>query len=113
MTETLSEKKLTEVMDFNDPYYINPSDHTGHAIVTRPLEGDNYATLSRAMMMSLEAKNKLGFVDGTIKEPSAKDPKYGAWRRCNQIVKSWILNSISPTLTNTVIFSNTAVEVWA
>ncbi|XP_020419788.1 uncharacterized protein LOC109950566 [Prunus persica] len=113
MTETLSEKKLTEVMDFNDPYYIHPSDHTGHAIVTRPLEGDNYATWSRAMIMSLEAKNKLGFVDGTIKAPSAKDPKYGAWRRCNQIVKSWILNSISPTLTNTVIFSDTAAEVWA
>jgi hypothetical protein len=42
-----------------------------------------------------------------------KDPKYGAWRRCNQIVKSWILNSINPTLINTVIFSNTTAEVWA
>ena len=32
---------------------------------------------SRAMMMPLEAKNKLGFVNGTIIEPLEKDPKYG------------------------------------
>jgi hypothetical protein len=88
MTETSSEKKLTDVIDFNDPYYIHLSNHTGHAIVTQLLEGDNYAIWSRAMMMSLEAKNKLGFVNGTIIEPLEKDPKYGAWRRCNQIVKS-------------------------
>ena len=29
------------------------------------------------MMMPLEAKNKLGFVNGTIIEPLEKDPKYG------------------------------------
>jgi hypothetical protein len=61
------------------------------------------------MMMSLEAKNKLGFINGTIKAPSETDPKYRAWRQCNQIIKSWILNSISPSLTNTVIFSDTAL----
>jgi len=65
------------------------------------------------MMMSLEAKNKLGFIDGIIKAPLETDPKYRAWRRCNQIIKSWILNSISPSLTNTIIFSDTAADFWA
>jgi len=111
MTETPSEKYLSETMDFYDPYYIHPSNDINHAIVTQLLEGDNHATWSRAMMMSLEAKNKLGCIDGIIKAPSETDPKYRAWRRCNQIVKSWILNSISPSLTNTVIFSDTAADV--
>jgi hypothetical protein len=31
-------------MDFYDPYYIHPSDHTNQAIVTQLLEGDNHAT---------------------------------------------------------------------
>jgi len=61
------------------------------------------------MMMSLEAKNKLGFIDRAIMEPLEKDPKHGVWRRCNQ--KSWILNSINHTLINTMIFSNTTAEV--
>jgi hypothetical protein len=83
MTETSSEKHLTKIMNFYDLYYIHPSYHTSHAIVTQSLESDNHATWSHAMMMSLEAKNKLGFTDGTIKAPSKKDPKYRAWRRCN------------------------------
>jgi hypothetical protein len=64
------------------------------------------------MMVSLEAKNKLGFVDRATMEPLDKDPKHGVWRRCNQIMKSWILNSINQTLINTMIFSNTTAEVW-
>jgi hypothetical protein len=83
MTETSSEKHLTKIMNFYDPYYIHPSYHTSHAIVTQSLESDNHTTWSHAMMMTLEAKNKLGFTDGTIKAPSKKDPKYRAWRRCN------------------------------
>lgn len=75
MTETSSEKYLTETMDFYDPCYIHPSDHTNHDIVTQLLEDDNHATWSRAMMVFLKAKNKLGFIDGTIKAPSEKDPK--------------------------------------
>ncbi|CAL9019570.1 unnamed protein product [Prunus brigantina] len=64
------------------------------------------------MLINLEAKNKLGFVDGTIKAPPTTSAKYLFWRRCNQLIKSWILNSISPSLANTVIYANTAVEVW-
>jgi hypothetical protein len=78
MTETSLEKKSTKVMDFNDFYYIHPSNHIGHAIVTRPLEGDNYTTWNHPMMISLEVKNKFGFVNGTIKALSEKDPKYRA-----------------------------------
>lgn len=75
MTETSSEKYLTETMDFYDPCYIHPSGHTNHDIVTQLLEDDNHATWSRAMMVFLKAKNKLGFIDGMIKAPSEKDPK--------------------------------------
>ena len=34
-----------------------------------PLNGDNYNTWYRSMRMALRAKNKLGFVDGTILAP--------------------------------------------
>ncbi|CAL8092224.1 unnamed protein product [Prunus armeniaca] len=64
------------------------------------------------MIMTLEAKNKLGFVDGMIKAPTTTSAKYPIWRRCNQMIKSWILNSISPSLANTVIYANTTAEVW-
>ncbi|CAL9021584.1 unnamed protein product, partial [Prunus brigantina] len=96
----------------SNPFYIHHSDQTGLTLVTQLLDGDNYATWSLAILMTLEAKNKLGFVDGTIKAPTTTSAKYPIWRRCNQMIKSWILNSISPSLANTVIYANTTAEVW-
>jgi len=57
----------------NSSYSLHHSDHSRMAIVSKPLDGDNFSTWRRAMVISLNAKSKLGFVDGTLKEPSAKD----------------------------------------
>ncbi|KAG8377807.1 hypothetical protein BUALT_Bualt08G0072000 [Buddleja alternifolia] len=57
--------------DSGDAYSLHHSDHPGMVLVSKPLEGDNYSTWRRAMVISLNAKSKLGFVDGTLKAPSA------------------------------------------
>ena len=38
----------------------------GAILVSQPLTEDNYLTWARAMRMALDAKSKLGFVDGTV-----------------------------------------------
>jgi len=50
-------------------------------LVSKPLDGDNFSTWRRAMTISLNAKSKLGFVDGTLKAPSMEDKpeEYAAW----------------------------------
>jgi hypothetical protein len=41
------------------------------------------------MMTALFAKNKLGFVNGTILQPSDEsDPLSSDWQRCNDLVLS-------------------------
>ena len=47
------------------------------------------------MLMALNAKHKLGFVDGSISQPPLDDPFVGVWPRCNNIVTSWLLNVVS------------------
>jgi len=66
------------------------------------------------MTISLNAKNKLGFIDGTIQMPSAKSQldDHALWKRCNDMILSWILNSITPELASSVIYSTTTQEVW-
>lgn len=102
-----------EVSDSSDPYFLHHSDHPGITLVSKVLDGDNYGTWSRAMSISLSAKNKIGFIDGSIKPPSPSDVKYPLWRRCNDMILSWILNSINPELANSVIYADTAAEVWS
>ncbi|KAF7127773.1 hypothetical protein RHSIM_Rhsim11G0163200 [Rhododendron simsii] len=100
--------------DAANPYFIHHSDHPGMVLVSKPLNGDNYSTWCRAMTISLNAKSKLGFVDGTITAPLAKTKPddYASWRRCNDMILSWILNSLTPDLADSVIYSTTTQEVW-
>lgn len=88
--------------------------HPRMVIISKPLNGDNYATWCRSMEISLSAKNKLGFVDGTVETPSAKNNPnvFSLWRRCNDMILSWILNSLTSDIVDNVIYSTTTYEIW-
>lgn len=76
------------------PYYIHPSDNPGMKFVSMQFDGKGYGDLKRSMMISLSAKNKTGFVDGTIQKPLMTDEVlYKAWDRCNSMLISWILGT--------------------
>ena len=75
------------------------------------LTGDNHGTWVRAMTMTLRAKNKLSFVDGTISKPEDDEDDDGKWQRCNVLVGSWVLNSISSELARSVLYAQSAREV--
>ena len=48
------------------------------------------------MTTALSAKNKLEFVNGAIPQPTDEsDPLYSDWKRCNDLVLSWITNCLS------------------
>ena len=107
--EIVSMKKMTDNMD---SFTIHHSDHSGLVLVSKPLEGDNYGQWSCAMRFALSAKNKIEFIDGMIQAPPSTDPKFSAWQRCNHMVLSWILNSVQPNIASSIIYTDTANEVW-
>ncbi|WKA02856.1 hypothetical protein VitviT2T_021008 [Vitis vinifera] len=109
-TGLTSSKATIEALD---PFSLHHSDHPGMVLVSKVLEGDNYSTWSQAMRISLSAKDKIGFVIGSIKPPSSTDDSFPSWQRCNDMVISWLLNSIHPDIASSVIYAETAVEIWA
>jgi hypothetical protein len=65
------------------------------------------------MILALTAKNKAGFIDGSLVKPTgATEAVLRAWTRSNNLVISWILNSISKDIAKSVIYINTAEEMW-
>lgn len=56
----------TPVVDVMSHYYISPSDNPGQIFVSEILRDGNYADWKEEMSNSLFAKNKIGFVDGSI-----------------------------------------------
>ncbi|KAK3043303.1 hypothetical protein RJ639_002546 [Escallonia herrerae] len=81
-------------------------------LVTQLLTGDNYPTWSRAVIMALEAKNKLGFIDNTIKKPAADSTELPFWTHYNSMVTSWIIHSTIPVIANSILWTTNAHEVW-
>ncbi|XP_050217429.1 uncharacterized protein LOC126668266 [Mercurialis annua] len=65
--------------------------------------------------MCLLSKNKLKFVDGRISAPAKDDPIFPVWERCNTMVLSWILKSLSPSISqsNVVRISELQEEIYA
>jgi hypothetical protein len=62
--------------------------------------------------MAIQMKNKLGFVDGSIRAPERDDPKFSVWDRCNPTICSWILHSLKPAVLSSILLMDTTVDIW-
>jgi hypothetical protein len=56
------------------------------------------------MLVSLSAKNKIGFVDGLIYKPPEDDDLFLAWTWSNDMVVSWILHAVSSDIKSSIIY---------
>lgn len=73
--------------------------------VTPLLTHSNYHIWARSM-------NKYKFDDGSIEVPDIADPSYQAWERCNLLVHSWVMNSVSDSIAQSIVFLENAIVVW-
>jgi hypothetical protein len=101
-------------MDYSNPFFLHHGDSPGAILVSQPLTGDNYSSWRRAMIMALTAKNKLGFVTSTLPLPNVpeSDPLNFSWCRCNNMVLSWLINSVSKEIAASIIYIDSAAEMW-
>ncbi|XP_073296507.1 uncharacterized protein [Primulina huaijiensis] len=100
--------------NFNDPLFLHPSDTPGMTIVSEQLTGvENYGVWSRAMLIALRAKNKIALIDGTCKRPALGNVTLHQWERCNALVLSWIMNSVSKDIFGGIVYSSDASTVWS
>ena len=73
---------LYSPVDPMDPFYIHHTDNPGLVLVSKPLDGLNYLTWQHSMILALDGRNKLGYVDGNIPIPASSDTtKLRMWKR--------------------------------
>ncbi|XP_043692980.1 uncharacterized protein LOC122643423 [Telopea speciosissima] len=96
----------------SSPYYLHPSAQPGAALITPTLNGDNYPTWHRSMLMALEAKNKIVFVNGTLTKPTSTSPNLPYWIRCNSMLQSWLVHSTIPSISPSLLWIETARDIW-
>ena len=82
-------------------------------MLPRVFDGTGYRSWRRAVLRALSVKSKTGFINGAIVKPISTDPNFMQWERCDDMVTSWILNSLSPELRDSLQYVNNARELWA
>ncbi|XP_075483624.1 uncharacterized protein LOC142523778 [Primulina tabacum] len=64
------------------------------------------------MLLALRAKNKLGFINGSCRKPADNHPTLHQRERCNAIVLSWLMSSVSKEIFSGIIYCTEASAVW-
>jgi len=99
-------------MDIASPFYLHPSENAGSTLLPTVFDGTGYRSWRRAVLRALSVKSKTGFINGKIMKPDSEDPSFAHWERCDDMVTSWILNSLSPELRDGLQYVNNARELW-
>ncbi|GAB4855832.1 hypothetical protein Ancab_039783 [Ancistrocladus abbreviatus] len=102
----------TQITDSHDPLFLHPSDSPSVNLVGKVFDGSSYAGWRRAMLIALSAKNKLCFVDGCFPKPDSYSPLVQIWEMCNNMAISWILNALEKEISESVLNSSPAEEIW-
>ena len=101
----------TPVIEPTDPLYIHSSDNPGIPLVSNPW-GKNFDNWKRSIIIALFAKHKLALVDGKCPHPGSASHLLTLWERNNAMVLSWLLNSLNGSIWNSVLYFETARELW-
>lgn len=85
----------------HDLLFLHHGESPGAVLASQPLFGENYPNWAWSIRKVLLANNKLGFTDSTLilNSPLVKIPStIQAWICSNNMVGTWIINSISPKI---------------
>ncbi|CAN1146609.1 Retrovirus-related Pol polyprotein from transposon TNT 1-94 [Linum perenne] len=93
---------------YSNPLFLSPGENLSVPITSVKLSNDNYHLWSRSINVALSIKNKIVFIDGSLPPPATTDTTFAAWNRCNYAVLSWLLNSVSDDIAQSLISYDSA-----
>ncbi|XP_074364303.1 uncharacterized protein LOC141705124 [Apium graveolens] len=95
------------------PLYLHNNDQPGMVLISKKLLGsENFASWKRSMQIALSAKNKLVIVTGEFIAPDVNSGLNAQWKRVNDMVITWILNTVSDEISNSMNYLDSAQMVW-
>nr|XP_016445482.1 PREDICTED: uncharacterized protein LOC107770663 [Nicotiana tabacum] len=99
-------------LDPNHPYFLHSSDAPGMSLVNAVFDGRGFQGWRRSVLIALSVKNKLGFINRSCPAPAATSKDHQPWSRCNDMVTSWLPNSLSKDIGDNIIYSKSAMDLW-
>lgn len=108
----MGDDKTMSTIISTSPFYLHPSDGPQITICPIVFRGDNYNEWVRSMRNNFRAKNKLGFLDGTITKPMDGTPEASLWVTVNSTLVGWIHNTLDPALRSSIPQPDDVKDMW-
>uniref|UniRef100_A0A803Q9L9 Retrotransposon Copia-like N-terminal domain-containing protein n=1 Tax=Cannabis sativa TaxID=3483 RepID=A0A803Q9L9_CANSA len=96
---------LVFIADHSSPFFLSTGDHPGIGVY-RP----RWNKLS--MLETRHAKNKIAFINGSLPRPETGNLYLNSWLRCNNKVMSWLVNSVSHEIAQSIMYFDLATDMW-
>ncbi|KAK6129039.1 hypothetical protein DH2020_037219 [Rehmannia glutinosa] len=87
-------------------------DNNSIPMTSHKLTGHNYLQWSQSMMMSICGRGREDYLTGAISQPSSTNPQFKTWRAENNLVMSWLINSMTTEIGENFLLYSTAKEIW-
>ncbi|XP_075075426.1 uncharacterized protein LOC142162723 [Nicotiana tabacum] len=91
---------------------MHRKESAGSVLVPLAFDGTGYRSWRRGVLRALSIKNKVGFITGKCQKPIIGHATFDQWEQCAYMVTSWILNSLSKDLADSLQYVNDAKELW-
>ena len=103
---------LEDLLNPHSPYYVHSSENPSISLVSPLLDPTNYNSWCRSMSTTLSAKNKLEFIDGSLSQLAPNHALHTTWKHSNNMVVSWLIHSVSPSIKQGILWLDNAVDIW-
>ncbi|KAK3031449.1 hypothetical protein RJ639_035272 [Escallonia herrerae] len=81
-------------------------------ITKNKLTGHNYRQWAKSVMMFISRKGKDDYLTGAASPPRKDDLSFRMWKTENNMVMSWLINTMDNEIGQNFLFYDTAYEVW-
>ncbi|KAK3012704.1 hypothetical protein RJ639_009860 [Escallonia herrerae] len=81
-------------------------------ITKHKLTGHNYHQWAKSVMMFISGKGKDDYLTGTAGPPQKDDLSFRMWKTENNMVMSWLINTMDTEIGQNFLFYDTAYEIW-
>ncbi|XP_059285075.1 uncharacterized protein LOC132038421 [Lycium ferocissimum] len=99
-------------LDPTNPLYMHPTESARSTLLPVKFDGTGYQSWRKGVLRELSVKNKAGFINEKSKKPEPDSETFAQWEKCDDMVTSWMLNSLSPELMDKLQYMNNAKELW-
>lgn len=99
-------------IDPSSPYYLESGDQPRNSITHVILKNDNYVAWSRAITLSLKARRKFVFIDGSLPKPTDSKTLLD-WETVHSMLVFWILRSVDPKIAESIPYHDDACLLWS